>query len=134
MIGQNPTFTVSEFVAVFNQTLEMMYPQVAVTGEIANYKISKGKWVYFDLKDEYARVRFFGSTFRLPGPLENGIVCEVFGRPHLHQQFGFSIQFDTIRPVGEGALRRAQDLLLRKLDSEGLFAPERKRALPYPPQ
>lgn len=133
MIGQNPSFSVSEFVAVFNQSLEMMYPQVAIVGELSNFRVSKGKWVYFDLKDESASVKFFGTVYSLPGPLEDGITCEVYGRPRLHQQFGFSVQVDSIRAVGEGSIKKARDLLLRKLQAEGLFAPERKRSLPYPP-
>lgn len=134
MIGQNPSFTVSEFVAVFNQSLEMMYPQVAVVGELSNFRVSKGKWVYFDLKDEYSSVKFFGTVFNLPGPLEDGITCEVIGRPRLHNNFGFSINIDSLRAVGEGSIRKAQNLLLKKLEVEGLFAPDRKRILPYPPQ
>ena len=50
---------VSDFVAVANQTLEYAYPSVAIVGELANFRISKNKWVYFDLKDEYASLRFF---------------------------------------------------------------------------
>jgi exodeoxyribonuclease VII large subunit len=134
MIGESPTFTVSQFVAVFNQSLEMLYPEIIIAGEISNFRVSKGKWVYFDLKDEYSSVRFFGTVFSLPGPLDDGMTCEVIGRPRLHNQFGFSISFDSIRPVGEGSIRKAQDLLLKKLEAEGLFAPERKRRLPYPPQ
>lgn len=133
MIGQDPHFTVSEFVAIFNQSLEMMYPQVVVVGEVSNFRVSKGKWVYFDLKDEYSSVKFFGTIYNLPGPLEDGITCEVIGRPRLHNNFGFSINFDSLRAVGEGSIRKAQDLLLKKLETEGLFAPERKRSLPYPP-
>lgn len=133
MIGENPSFSVSEFVAVFNQSLEMMYPQVVIAGELSSFKVSKGKWLYFDLKDEAASVRFFGTVYALPGPLEDGMNCEVVGRPRLHPQFGFSIQVDQIRVVGEGSIKKAQDLLRRKLEAEGLFAPDRKRGLPYPP-
>lgn len=134
MIGRNPSFSVSEFVAIFNQSLEMMYPQVCVVGEISNFRVSKGKWVYFDLKDEYSSLKFFGTVYSLPGPLEDGITCEVYGRPRLHNQFGFSISFDQIRPVGEGSLKKVRDLLMRKLETEGLFTLERKRSLPYPPK
>lgn len=134
MIGQAPTLTVSEFVAVFNQSLEMMYPQITIVGELSNFRVSKGKWVYFDLKDEYSSVKFFGSVYALPGPLEDGITCEVVGRPRLHNQFGFSVNFESLRAVGEGSIRKAQDLLFKKLEAEGLFASERKRMLPYPPE
>lgn len=134
MIGQAPTLTVNEFVAVFNQSLEMMYPQITIVGELSNFRVSKGKWVYFDLKDEFSSVKFFGTVYALPGPLEDGITCEVVGRPRLHNQFGFSVNYESVRAVGEGSIRKAQDLLLKKLESEGLFAPERKRTLPYPPE
>lgn len=134
LVGESPLFTVSEFVAVFNQSLEMLYPQVVIRGELSNFKISKQRWVYFDLKDDDASVKFFGNVFTLSGPLQDGMLCEVVGRPRLHPQFGFSISFEQIRPVGEGAIKKAQQLLERKLRSEGLFADERKRPLPYPPE
>lgn len=134
LIGQSPSFTVSEFVAIFNQSLEMMYPQITIVGELSNFRVSKGKWVYFDLKDEFSSVKFFGTVYALPGPLEDGITCEVVGRPRLHNQFGFSVNYESVRAVGEGSIKKAQTLLLKKLEAEGLFAPERKRSLPYPPQ
>ncbi|HYF96701.1 MAG TPA: exodeoxyribonuclease VII large subunit [Patescibacteria group bacterium] len=133
MIGTDPTLTVSEFVAVFNQTVEMMYPSVGIVGELANFKVSKGRWVYFDLKDETSSVRFFGTVNSLPGPLENGLNLEVFGQPRLHPQYGFSVNVRSISVVGEGSLAKAQALLARKLEMEGLFSEARKRPLPYPP-
>jgi exodeoxyribonuclease VII large subunit len=66
------TFSVSDFVAVLNQTMEYAYPSVTIVGELANFRISKNKWVYFDLKDDYSSVKFFGTVYQLPGPLEDG--------------------------------------------------------------
>ena len=126
-------FSVSDFVAVLNQTLEFAYPGVAIVGELANFRISKNRWVYFDLKDELASVRFFGTVYQLPGPLEDGMLLQVYGAPRLHPQYGFSVNVQTIQPVGEGSIKRAQALLEAKLEKEGLFDPARKRALPYPP-
>lgn len=126
-------FSVSDFVAVFNQTIEYAYPVITIEGELSNFKISKGKWLYFDLKDDQASVRFFGTIYSLPGPLEDGMMVRVVGAPRLHQTFGFSISVQIITPVGEGSLKKAADLLRAKLTKEGLFAPERKRYLPHPP-
>jgi len=128
-----PNFSVSEFVAVLNQTLEYAYPNVLITGELANFKVSKNRWVYFDLKDETASVRFFGTVYQLPGPLEDGMKVVVRGVPRLHQQYGFSVTVQAIQPVGEGSIKKAAKLLEAKLTAEGLFDPERKRPLPYPP-
>jgi exodeoxyribonuclease VII large subunit len=127
------TFSVSEFVALLNQTLEYAYPNVTITGELANFRVSKNRWVYFDLKDEEATVRFFGTIYQLPGPLEDGMMVAVRGVPRLHPQYGFSVTAQHIQPVGEGSIKKAAQLLEAKLAAEGLFDTERKRPLPYPP-
>jgi exodeoxyribonuclease VII large subunit len=126
-------FGVSEFVAVLNQTLEFSFPSVFITGELANFRISKNRWVYFDLKDDEASVRCFGTVYQLPGPLEDGMLLNVRAVPRLHPQFGFSLNLTSIAPAGEGSIRKAADLLAAKLQLEGLFDAERKRVLPYPP-
>lgn len=126
--------SVSDFVAILNQTLEFAYPSVTIEGELANFRISKNKWVYFDLKDEYSSVKFFGTVYQLPGPLEDGLMLQVRGVPRLHNQFGFSVNVQNMQPVGEGSLKKAAALLQAKLTAEGLFDDSRKRSLPYPPQ
>ncbi len=126
--------SVSDFVAVFNQTLEYAYPNIVIVGELANFKISKNRWVYFDLKDELASIKFFGTVYMIPGPLEDGMMLQVRGVPRLHPLYGFSVNVTSIQPVGEGSLKRASQLLETKLRAEGLFEPERKRKVPYPPQ
>jgi exodeoxyribonuclease VII large subunit len=133
-MNPEPEFTVSEFVGVFNQTLEYAYPSVTVTGELANFKVSKNRWIYFDLKDETATMRFFGNVYQLPGPLEDGMLLAVRGAPRLHPQFGFSVNVISMRPVGEGSIKKASELLKSELANEGLFDFERKRVLPYPPR
>jgi len=126
-------FGVSEFVAVLNQTLEYAYPNVVVTGELANFRVSKNRWVYFDIKDDAASVRCFGTIYQLPGPLEDGMLVRVRAVPRLHPLYGFSLNVLQVRPAGEGSIKKAAQLLERQLAAEGLFAPERKRPLPYPP-
>lgn len=133
MHNEPVTLSVGEFVAVANQTLEYAYPSVIVRGELANFKVSKNRWVYFDLKDEVASVRFFGTVYQLNGPLEDGMLLEVRGAPRLHPLYGFSITIQQISLVGEGTIKQASKLLETKLAKEGLFDPLRKRPLPYPP-
>lgn len=126
--------SVSDFVAVFNQTVEYAYPHVTIVGELANLRVSKNRWVYFDLKDESSSVKFFGTVYQLPGPLEDGLMVQVSGSPRLHPLYGFSVTIQSIQPVGEGSLKRAAALLEAKLRAEGLFDDSRKRPLPYPPR
>ncbi len=125
--------SVGEFVALLNQTLEYAYPSVTITGELANLRISKNRWVYFDLKDEEASVKFFGTVYMLPGPLEDGMLLKVRGQPRLHNLYGFSVNVQSMRPAGEGSIKKAAQLLQAKLTAEGLFDETRKRPLPYPP-
>lgn len=126
--------SVSDFVALLNQTLEYAYPSVIITGELANLRVSKNRWVYFDLKDENASVKFFGTVYQLPGPLEDGMLLKVRGQPRLHQLYGFSVNILNIQPAGEGTIKKAAQLLQAKLAKEGLFDEARKRPLPYPPK
>jgi exodeoxyribonuclease VII large subunit len=126
--------SVSDFVALLNQTLEFAYPDLTVIGELANFRVSKNRWVYFDLKDEFSTVKFFGTVYQLPGPLEEGMVLKVRGLPKLHNLYGFSVNIVNIQLAGEGTIKRAAELLQAKLTAEGLFDPGRKRSLPYPPQ
>ncbi len=126
-------FSPSEFAAVLNQTLENAYPSVVVEGELSDFRISKNRWVYFNLQDETASVKFFGTVYMLPGPLEDGMMIRVIGAPNLHPRFGFSINVFTITPAGEGSIKKAADLLAAKLQAEGLFDLTRKRMLPKIP-
>ena len=126
--------TPSDFVALVNQTLEFAYPNIVVEGELANYRVSKNRWVYFDLKDDYSSVKFFGTVYNLPGPLEEGMTLRVTGSPRLHPLYGFSINVQNISLAGEGTIKKAFDLLFKKLTNEGLFEEDRKREIPYPPE
>jgi len=134
VISELPELSVSEFVMLLNQTLEYAFPNVVIHGELANFRVSKNKWVYFDLKDETATVKFFGTVYQLPGPLEDGMLLKVRGQPRLHNLYGFSGNVMTIQPAGEGTIRRAAELLQAKLAAEGLFDDSRKRLLPHPPE
>ena len=124
----------TDFVALLNQTLEYAYPRVIVQGELANFRVSKNKWVYFDLKDEMSSVKCFGTVYQLPGPLEDGMLVKVAAQPRLHSLFGFSLNIQTMMLAGVGSIKKAAALLEAKLQKEGLFDDERKRRLPYPPE
>jgi len=126
--------TPTDFVAIANQVFEHSMPFVYIEGELANFKISKNKWLYFDLKDDYSKINCFGSVYALPGVLQDGMMLKVSGQPRLHPQFGFSLNVQAIQPSGEGTIKKAYDLLKAKLQKEGLFEISRKRSLPYPPR
>lgn len=125
--------SVSDFVGLVNQTFDYAMPSVVIVGEVSGYNVRQEKWVRFKLKDERSSVDFFGSTYQVRQPLEDGMVVAVVGRPRLSDKWGFSVSIQSVQPVGEGSIKRGFELLKRKLEAEGLFAPERKRLLPELP-
>lgn len=127
-------FTPTDFVAAVNQTMDFAYPRVTIEGEMANVRVSRGKWVYFDIKDEYSSVKCFGTVYMLPGPIEEGLMVRVVASPRLHPLYNFSLNIQSVLPIGEGSIKRASDLLMVKLSKEGIFDESKKRPLPVVPQ
>lgn len=130
-------YEVSEYIQQLNETLRAIADQtrVAIEGEVSSFSIAQEKWVRFDLKDANGLVNCFLTTFQLKVPLENGMKIRVYGYPKVYERYGkFSINVQRIELVGEGALRRAFELLKQKLERDGWFAAERKRPLPRFPE
>lgn len=126
--------SVSEFVALTNQTLEYAYPVVQVEGEVAEFRIAQGKWVSFKLKDTGAVVNCFTALAQMRVPLEDGMRVIVIAAPRLNNKGYFNLNIRAVKPVGEGSIKKGFELLKAKLEKEGLFAIERKRSLPRVPQ
>ena len=123
-------YSVTAFQAVCNQIMETAFSGVVVEGEVASFKESHGKYVFFDLKDEQSSIGCFMMKFALRFPLEDGMKIRVRGVPKLTNWGKFSLTVQVIMPVGEGSLKKSFELLKKKLSEEGLFAPEKKRRLP----
>lgn len=127
-------YSVSDFIALTNQTLEYAYPTVTIEGEVSSYKESQGKWVYFDLKDDGGAIRCFTSMWNVRQPIEDGMKLIITASPKLSTKGYFSLTIKSYRLVGEGTIKKSFELLKAKLDAEGLFATERKRILPTVPK
>jgi len=132
---ENPQvrLSVSDFVALVNQTFDYAMPSIVIVGEVSGFNVRQNKWVRFKLKDEQSAVDFFGSVFQVRQPIEDGMMVAVVGRPRLSDKWGFSVSVQSIQPVGEGSIKRSFDLLKKKLEAEGLFDESRKRPLPELP-
>lgn len=126
--------SVTEFVEILNETLGFAFPQVIIEGEISEFRVSQGKWVSFSLKDDSSAINCFMVAAQLKVPLEDGMKVRVTGGPRVYGKSGrLSFAVRQVELAGEGEIRRAFELLRRKLEAEGLFRPERKRPIPaYP--
>ena len=125
-------FSVSEYLTIANDLLSPL--RVEVEGEVTDLKVLP-QWTFFSLKDaednSLLRCGLHSGQYRRIGVnLEEGMQVKVFGYGKLAAKSGnFGFWVSKIEPVGEGALRRAYELLVKKLQAEGLFA--RKRELPH---
>ena len=133
-VGEVPVFSVAQAVAIFNQILDAAVPLVEVVGEVANFKINQGEWVFFDLKDQECLLSCFMPVYQLRAAVEDGMQVQVLARPNVTKWGKFSLTVQSIRPVGKGSIKKSFELLRQKLAGEGLFDDERKRTLPYLPQ
>ena len=130
---EKSTVSVSDFVALMNQTLEYAYPMVRIVGEVQSFKVNQNKYVFFELKDERASVGCFMMVYQLRVALEDGMKVEILASPKLTNWGKFSLTVREIVPVGEGSIKRSFELLVQKLQGEGLFDESRKRSLPQLP-
>jgi exodeoxyribonuclease VII large subunit len=114
---------------------------VWVEGEVTGARPAPGGHLYFCLKDELEEaaidvVMYRSSvTPRMRALCVDGARLRLRGRPTLWAPRG-KLQFvaDRLQATGRGALLEALERLKAKLAAEGLFAPERKRALPAEPR
>src|SRR5438270_13795028 len=136
--GMNPALTVSELNRQARVLLENRFEMVWVAGELSGVKKApSGHW-YFCLKDANAQVEcamFRARAQFLDFRPENGAQVEVRARVTLYEARGqYQLVVDEVRRAGLGALYEAFEKLKARLEAEGLFAPERKRALPAFPR
>ena len=109
-----------------------------VRGELSGVKEhSSGHW-YFTLKDEDAVVgcvMWRSSASKLRFTPEDGLEVVAHGHISVYERRGqYQLYVRSLEPAGKGGLYEAFERLKRRLEAEGLFAPERKRPLPKFPR
>jgi exodeoxyribonuclease VII large subunit len=137
--GDNsPALTVTELSGALKRTVEDAFGHVRVRGEISGFKRHGSGHCYFTLKDENACIDAViwrsnaGALAFLP---EDG--AEVIATGKLTTYPGrskYQIVVERMEIAGEGALLALLEKRRKALAAEGLFAPERKRKLPFLPR
>jgi exodeoxyribonuclease VII large subunit len=131
-------FTVGELTRQIRGTLETKFRAVWVQGEISNYKLHPSGHQYFTLKDQRAQIAcvIWRDTIAPPRePLVDGTQVQVYATVTVFEARGqYQLNVQILQPRGVGLLQAKFEALKRKLEAEGLFAPERKRPLPKFPR
>src|SRR5436189_3361996 len=130
--------TVSELTRTIRATLETKFGAVWVQGEISNYKLHPSGHQYFTLKDHRAAIACVIFRNTLPPSaqsLSDGMEVQVYGTISVFEARGqYQLNIQVVQTRGAGLLQARFEALKRKLEAEGLFAPERKRPLPKFPK
>lgn len=126
--------SVTELLARLRRAVEVEVGEQPVTGEIGSCKVASSGHVYFTLKDATAQLqcvlyRYQAAQCALH--LREGIQVELAGRATVWEGRG-SLQFvvSRVKEAGQGSLQQRFEALKRKLETEGLFSPARKKPLP----
>ncbi len=132
--------TVSELNNLIKMLLENepLLSNIAVRGELSNYKIYPSGHHYFSLKDEggnLSAVMFKSSAERLKFRPENGMEVLAVGRVSVYLKNGqYQLYVDNILPKGVGQLQLAFEQLYEKLSKKGYFDSEHKKPIPRFPK
>ncbi len=131
-------FTVSELSGALKRTVEDQFGHVRVRAEISGLKRAASGHVYLALKDEKAvldGIMWRGTAQKLSFRPEDGLEVICTGKLTTYPgRSKYQIVIEAMEPAGVGALMALLEERKKKLAAEGLFAPERKKALPYLPK
>ena len=133
-------WTVSALTKYIRNLLETDIPlqDVWVEGEISNLSHPASGHIYFTLKDAGASLRsvmWKAGVARLKLSLQDGMAVVIHGKIGVYEVGGqYQLYVDQIQPVGEGVLYQEFLQLKALLESEGLFAVDRKRPIPELPK
>ncbi|MCC6464406.1 MAG: exodeoxyribonuclease VII large subunit [Planctomycetes bacterium] len=130
--------TVTELSNRIKRHLEPAFAQVAVTGEISNFRgAHHSGHVYCNLKDEGAQLRLIiwrATLQRLKFELHDGLEVVITGKLDVYARRGeYSLVANTLQPKGLGGLQLAFQQMYERLEREGLFEPDHKVPLPACP-
>ena len=133
-------FSVGDVTRAIRSVIEGAFVEVWVEGEVSNYRQQASGHQYFTLKDADSQLACV--MFARPGmwkkssvQIRDGMLVQAKGRITVYEARGqYQLNVSSIQQAGAGQLQARFEALKRKLNAEGLFDPERKRALPAFPR
>ena len=139
MPGDNaPAMSVSELSARLRRVVEGEFGRVRLRGEISGWKRAASGHAYLCLKDADAvidGVMWRTAAAAIPFAAQDGLEVIATGKLTTYPgRSKYQIVIDRMELAGEGALMALFEKLKARLAGEGLFAPERKKPLPFMPR
>ncbi len=136
--GQRKIWTVTGINGAARDTLADAFSRILVEGEISNFRLYPSGHAYFSLKDEecqLAAVMFRYSGKGMKFEVKDGLAVVAAGDLTIYDKRGqYQLVVAEVEPKGKGALQLAFEQLKARLQAEGLFDEDRKKALPFFPR
>lgn len=133
-----PEMTVSQISKAIQNVVQSNFSCVRLKGEISGFKRHTSGHLYMALKDDSAvidAVCWRGTASHLKHQPEEGLEVICQGRITTYPaRSKYQFVIETLEPAGVGALLKVLQERKERLHKEGLFAPERKVAIPYIPK
>ncbi|NBS75978.1 MAG: exodeoxyribonuclease VII large subunit, partial [Betaproteobacteria bacterium] len=141
MINDNQAqyvWTVSALNKAIADSLKARFSMVSVQGELSGFTKASSGHCYFNLKDGGAQIRcalFRRTAEQLNFSPRDGQLVQAQARVAVYEPRGeMQLVIEALRPAGAGQLHEAFLQLKAKLEAQGLFEQDRKRALPLYPR
>ena len=138
-LANAPEYTVSELSSDLKRTVEDAFGHVRVRGEISGFRgVHSSGHAYLALKDEGAKIDaviWRGAYAKLKVKREEGMEVIATGKLTTYPgRSSYQIVIERLELAGLGAIMKMLEERRTRLAAEGLFAPERKKAIPYLPE
>lgn len=131
-------FTVTALTLAVKQMMGGVFRDIFVEGEVSSLSQSANGHLYFNLKDRealLAAVMFKWDARKYSLELQDGVQVRVWGSLDVYAKSGrYQIIVKKVEALAKGNLYLEFERLKKKLESEGLFAPEHKKEIPAYPQ
>lgn len=131
-------WAVGALVRAIADALAARFNPVTVRGELSGFSRAASGHCYFTLKDESGQLRcalFRRSADQLAFQPRDGLRVEAWGKLDVYGPRGdLQLIVERLKPAGQGSLYEQFLRLKAQLEAEGLFDPQRKRALPAQPR
>ncbi len=136
-VGNQPEYTVSELSGAVKRVIEGEFGLVRVRGEVGRVSKPASGHLYFDLKDDrsvIAAISWKGQVAKMQVRPEEGMEVIATGRMTTFPgQSKYQLIVEDVAPAGAGALMAMLEKRRAALQAEGLFDPDRKKAIPFLP-
>ncbi len=137
-MNETPILSVSEISLSLKSCVEQVFSHVRVRGEVSDIKKAASGHIYFSLKDKdsvLSAICWRGKSAATIQAIQAGLEVICSGKLSTYPgRSNYQMIVENAEPAGIGALLKLLNERKEKLEKEGFFNSDHKKALPYLPE